>query len=250
VVGVPGQHGQSAPLRSGEALSQHELRPARCAAEYRSCRARIGELVDGLEAGVSGGRVPACPEWSVSDVVAHLAGVAEDLLQGRGPHGDLQAWIDTHVKHRQGRPVRQLWLEWDGVGPRFEALIVESPGRFAGLLYDVIAHEHDLRGALARPGARDVDGIWLSLDTEVRLLDADLREAGLGALGVSCGGREWRAGEGDPVIHLAVDDGWELFRALGSRRSESQLRALAWDRDPGLWLAAFHLPLPATDLVE
>ena len=57
---------------------------------YRETRERLVELVGSLDAAGLGVPVPACPGWSVADVVSHLAAVTEDALAGRltGPPTD------------------------------------------------------------------------------------------------------------------------------------------------------------------
>ena len=51
---------------------------------------RITALVTGLDDAAWSTAVAACPGWSVRDVVAHLAAVAEDWAKGRltGPPSD------------------------------------------------------------------------------------------------------------------------------------------------------------------
>ena len=43
---------------------------------------------------------------------------------------------------------RQLVDEWSSGAPAFEAMVAEKPHRWWGLVYDVLVHEHDLRGAV------------------------------------------------------------------------------------------------------
>ena len=97
----------------------------------------------GAEAGSAHG-VPACPAWKVADLVAHLAGLADGYGAGRVPDGDRQQWIDGLVTERRGRELGDVVAEWDRAGPSMEQAIAEQPGRRWALVYDVIAHEHDL----------------------------------------------------------------------------------------------------------
>jgi uncharacterized damage-inducible protein DinB len=57
---------------------------------YQETRERITALVTRLDDGGWDTAVAACPGWSVRDVVAHLAAVAEDWSSGRltGPPTD------------------------------------------------------------------------------------------------------------------------------------------------------------------
>jgi hypothetical protein len=50
---------------------------------YRETRQRLTALVAGLDEVELGAPVPACPGWSVADVIGHLAAIPEDALAGR-----------------------------------------------------------------------------------------------------------------------------------------------------------------------
>ncbi len=225
--------------------------PELLATEYARARARIRSVVLDHPGPTATVVVPACPDWTVDDLLAHLAGVAADLVERRNPTGDLQAWVDGHVEQRRGRTAVALLDEWDAVGPRFEDLIRAKPAGFGGLLYDVIAHEHDLRHALGRPGARDEAGVDAALSLAIRLLSADLARHQLPAVRVEAGERTWQAGDGEPGLILRTDTPFEALRLLGSRRSAAQVRAASWEGDLDRFLPALaHMPLPAADLVE
>ena len=220
--------------------------------EYGAARQRIaGLLADGVD---STTRIPACPDWDVADLCAHLAGVCSDLAAGRPPQGDTQAWVDAQVADRRGRAVSSLLDEWHEASPAFETLMSQRGG-LAGLVLDAVAHEHDLRGALGRPGARDAAGVAVSMSFERHLLHKDLTSKRLPAVLVRSADGEWTAGDGAPGLTLDLSDRahgtWELFRVLGSRRSERQVAAYPWQGD---WRAlrdgVFHMALPVADLDE
>jgi hypothetical protein len=114
----------------------------------------------------------------------------------------------------------------------------------------VVAHEHDIRHALGRPGARDASGVVACAVAMSRILEADLAKAGLPAVRITSAGRTWDVGEGDPELSIELEP-FELIRAFGSRRSERQLRALPWEGDLDRYLPALaHHPFPVNDLVE
>ena len=106
------------------------------------------------------------------------------------------------------------------------------PHAFGGLVYDAVAHEHDLRGALGRPGDRDGDGVRASLDVLIPMVERDLAANGPspGTVRLRAGGREWTVGAGDPTVTLTTTP-FELMRVLGSRRSRAQVLAAPWDGD-------------------
>ena len=222
---------------------------------YAATRARInGLLADADSTGSAALNVAACPAWSVADLTAHLAGVARALVERDRPGPDVQAWVDNHVAVRRGRSVASLLEEWNEFAAGFEDLIEAKGGSFSGLLYDIVAHEHDLRHALGRPGARSSDGVMLSMQVERSILERDLAANGMPGVVVRSADGEWGAG-GSPAVTLDLSHRphgtFELIRLLGSRRSLNQMSAQPWEGDwqailPGL----AHMDLPAADLVE
>jgi uncharacterized protein (TIGR03083 family) len=237
-------------------ITAAELTPNDHAVAYRQGRERIQMLVGQLSEAQASTIVPTCPDWSVNHLCAHLAGVATDLVNRRNPTGDLQAWIDGHITDRSGRSAPELMDEWAEVSERFEQLIVDRPKSFAGLTYDVIAHEHDLRHALGSPGERDSFGITCALALTLPLLERDLGANGLGPVAIDTApGERWQAGEGDPELILKTSNRFEALRLLGSRRSRSQLLAANWrgpqaDNVEHFLPALDHLGLPTNDIIE
>ena len=222
------------------------------AAEYASGRSRIRSLLATCSLADAATIVPACPDWTVHDTCAHLAGVSRALVERDNPGSDVQAWVDDHVRVRAERSVAQILDEWDEVGPGFEAIMRKVPRAFGGLIYDVIAHEHDIRGALVQPGARDSDGVWASLEILIATISTDLVRLGPvpGSLHLRADDREWLVGAGAPTASLSTTP-WELMRVLGSRRSRVQFLAAGWTGDVEPFLPAIaHLPLPLTDITE
>jgi uncharacterized protein (TIGR03083 family) len=189
----------------------------------------------------------------VHDLCAHLVGVPAALVaRDNPPPGDNQEWVDRHVTERADRSVAELLDEWDAVGPAFEGLMRKLPHAFGGLVYDAVAHEHDLRGALGRPGQRDAPGVLASLDLVVAMVERDLAARGpaSGTLHLRAGEREWVVGEGDPTVALTTTP-FELMRLLGSRRSRAQIVAAPWVGDIEPFLPALaHMPLPEREIFE
>lgn len=224
--------------------------PQEYAEQYRATRARvIALLADVGDATATATVVPACPDWNVQQLACHLTGTAAALVARDGPAGDTQAWIDGHVAARSGVPLTDVLAEWGAAGPALEGIVERYPQHFAGLVYDAVAHEYDLREALGVTGDRDGDAVRVALALWVELLGRDLDAHGLPAVRLRAGDDEWIAGSGPP--ELAIDtDPYELFRLLGSRRSRAQLLAAPWDGDVERFLPALaHMPLPEHDLV-
>lgn len=214
--------------------------------------------------------MPACPAWTVRDVLAHVTGVAADAAGGTYFSGAADAWSDIRlaaardewtagqVQSRRDRPVEALLAEWAGWAATLEPILAGtapalpgSPGWLVSApVADLAVHLHDVRGALRQPGDRDAPVTGLGLRIYARWLGQRLDQAGRPALRLRVAGRERVAGSGQPVAALAAD-AFELFRALSGRRSLGQVRALGWDGDPEPYLDLFApYPMPASPLVE
>jgi uncharacterized protein (TIGR03083 family) len=220
---------------------------------YKDGRRRICELVVTLD---DEGRAPvaACPGWSVHDVVAHLAGVCADIVSGNLTGVATEPWTAAQVEARRETSVADLVGEWSRTGPQVEAMTARFAGR-AGehLVADVVIHEHDVRGAVERAGARDSDGVHVVLDSLLTSgLASSLAVRGRAALRVRTDGREWTVGPGAPAASVEAPP-FELFRAASGRRSPAQVRAYAWSGDPEPYIAALQFgPFTpsAVDIVE
>lgn len=219
--------------------------------EYAATRARVRALLADATEADAATTVPACPAWQVRDVIAHVGGLAVALGSGNGPAGgDVQAWIDRLVEERRGRSLAELLDEWEAAGPSVGAVLAAMGAGGGQLVYDAVAHEHDLRHALGRPGERESSGVVACADAMSMLLGRDLAAHGLPAVRITSGGRTWDVGSGEPELAIELDP-FELIRVFGSRRSVAQLRALPWQGDLERYLPGLaHLPFPDADLHE
>lgn len=216
---------------------------------YADARERVASFVVLLSAEELQTAVPACPGWSVRDLLSHLAGVAADFRAGNLEGAATEPWTARQVTERAGRGPDELLGEWNEAAPEVQTLLDQSP-RVAPALIDVVTHEHDMRSALDRPGARDSSGVDFALQRLVGGIDRSLKAAGAPGLRLVAGKDEFVVGEGEPSATVYVD-GYELFRALIGRRSENQIRSYRWQGDADPYVASFSVfPKPATDLIE
>src|SRR5262249_32086121 len=131
------------------------------AAVYKATRQRI----TGLAAGHGDTVVPACPEWTVKQMLSHLAGVCSDILSGHMTRVGSDAWTDAQVQARTAASLDEIVAEWDDKGTQIEAIIPNFPEAAAKqLVMDTATHEHDLRGAVGQPGERQNEAVWIALD--------------------------------------------------------------------------------------
>jgi hypothetical protein len=104
---------------------------------------------------------------------------------------------------------------------------------------DVTSHEHDVRAALGRPGARDSAAVHYSSDRLLTNLRAPV------PLRVTVEDAEYRSGpEGDAEIGLRTTR-FEALRWRTGRRSRAQLAAMDWSADPAPVLDHLYMFGPA-----
>ena len=208
---------------------------------YAQGRERISALVVGLGGADVDRPVPTCPGWSVGDVVAHLVGVCTDVLAGNVAGVASEPWTEAQVRARRGRPMTEVVEEWSQAAPQVEALAPSFPGRMGEQwVADLVTHEHDIRTALGRPGARDSEGLAAGLGFLVEMgMQSRFSELALPALDVRAGDRSWTVGGGRPTGTLDTT-AFALFRALTGRRSQAQIRAYSWTAAPDPYLPGFQ----------
>ncbi|MGH2760230.1 MAG: maleylpyruvate isomerase N-terminal domain-containing protein, partial [Actinomycetota bacterium] len=66
------------------------------------------KLVSHLDDAVLREPVPATPEWSMTDVIAHLAGILADIRAGNLEGVATDPWTAKQVEARRGRKIPQL----------------------------------------------------------------------------------------------------------------------------------------------
>ncbi|HMC70791.1 MAG TPA: maleylpyruvate isomerase family mycothiol-dependent enzyme [Mycobacteriales bacterium] len=216
---------------------------------------------------------PACPGWRVRDVIAHLSGLATDIASGNLAGQATAAWTAAQVDARRNMPLSDLLAESDEVGPQLASYLDDFPGRYgAQVAADITVHEHDIRGGLGQPGARDsvgvAHGIELLLTTFV---GPGARALGLPPLHIRAGQRSTVVGgydneSTDPTAAIQsalatwtwppdYDDAlaatpsmprleaspFELLRAFSGRRSLAQVHRFNWTTAPAPYNGLFGL---------
>jgi uncharacterized protein (TIGR03083 family) len=219
---------------------------AELSAGYHETRRRVTELVRALDDIDFKRPVPACPAWDVHDLLSHMSGIPDALTSGNYPSGDTQAWLDALVEERKDVSVDELLDRWAATEGKIDELI---DGGASLMLADVVSHEHDLRGAVDRPGARGSSEVRAVVQLSLELLK--IKDAGLPALLVDSGEVQWASHVSKPGCTLHVDP-WEAIRLLQSRRTADELRAApaTGDIEPYIALIAAHSPLPESSLGE
>jgi uncharacterized protein (TIGR03083 family) len=225
------------------------------AAEYAAGHERVAALARGASANDLAAAVPACPGWTVGDLVSHLTGVAADVKAGNLPSGAQDSWTAAQVESRRGRTLDDVLAEWDGLAPAIEEMIVAGGSRMFFLTADVVSHEHDAYGALGRTGDRGAPVIAELAGLFVAGLGRRSVEAGLPPLAVNAAdgsGGPWMAGKAETAdASVTVPSAFESLRAMSGRRNADQVRAWEWSTDPAPWLPLLSIfTMRETPLVE
>lgn len=212
---------------------------------YRETRERLSGLVLGLDGTQPAAPVPACPGWSVSDVIYHLLSVVEDVMAGRLTRPPTDAETSEQVARHRGRPLPEAVEMWAEMAPAFEDLIAGA--RVWPAVMDVATHEQDIRGALGIPGSRDNEVVRLGAERLVTMMQPSQ------PIRIVCEDFEARVGpeaRTDQELLLRTNR-FDTFRWRLGRRSRSQVERYDWSGDPTPVLDELFVfgPSPA-DIVE
>jgi uncharacterized protein (TIGR03083 family) len=237
---------------------------------YDDSRRSLVDLLVGLGDEELARRVPACPDWTIKDVAAHLTGVAEDWIRAGGPREfiepadredavvRLDEWTAAQVAERADKSIKEIVDEWaDYAAVAVSIIKGETPPPPNALMFadrilvtDLAAHTHDVYGALGIVRDRDSAPVKIAASTYIGWLDIQLQAADGPALTVDAGDRRWVVGGNDPDATVRADR-FEFFRALSGRRGPDQIRALYWEGDPEPFVPFFYPYSPRRDaLIE
>lgn len=141
-----------------------------------------------------------------------------------------------------GDGIAEILRAWADAAAHLPRLAREG---IAPPLGDIVVHEHDIRDALGRPGARDSAALQCVSDQLLRMLATPV------PVRITVEDDDYRCGpDGDPVIDLKTTR-FEAVRWRTGRRSRSQMAAMAWSGDPTPVLDHLYMFGPAAvDLVE
>ena len=141
--------------------------------------------------------VPGTPAWTVRDVLAHLAGGPADAVTGRMDGAPGPEWTARHVGERYELPVADLVEEMRVHQDAIAESTVDNPR--PAIVWDIAVHHADLHEALGL--GQLPEHLWAPVLAGVAPMK-------FGTAGVP-----------EDV------DPYELFRAIFSRRSRTQMQA-------------------------
>ncbi|KWX67135.1 hypothetical protein ASJ79_22765 [Mycobacterium sp. NAZ190054] len=210
---------------------------------YQDTRERITELLTATGPAAWGSPVDACPGWTVRDVVSHMTAVAQDWADGSLAGVPTDAQTAEHVRRFDAIDETALLGTWSDMADR-----LARRARDDGLeppLGDIACHEHDIRTALGRPGAREEESVRWTADQVLSMLSTPA------PLRVVVEDAQYRSGPADGNELVLRTTRFEALRWRLGRRSRSQLAAMDWSADPAPVLAHLCLFGPASsDVVE
>ena len=243
--------------RLADVFTRDRSRRWRAASAYEDGLHRLMAIVEGLSTEHFQRRVPACPLWSVRDLVAHLVGVAEDSTRGQFFGGAVSAWADAElaarreiwtagqVEARRGHDQDELVADLQRHGTslvralrRGDPSATDVPAWMIGAPVDDLAvHLDDLREALGLPPAPEAVVAEYGFRAYRAWLGDRIVARGLAPLRLTDGDSEWLlGGDGEPAATLRADS-YELFRAICGRRPLEMVRSWSWKGDPSPYLS-------------
>lgn len=229
------------------------------AALYDETRRSVSDLVRSLPEEQLDTPTPAAPNWTVRDVVSHLAGDVACIIVGDFPaeffasFGEADAvvvlnrWTEGHIESRRDRSLEEVLSEWEDNAKVLTAMMSGDrpwPDGVPGfsdrvILTDLAVHQQDINGALGRDQDRDTPLIRIANAGYIATMGWRLAATGLPPLRIVTGDSERVAGDGEPAASVAGSR-FELFRALSGRRNPDQIRAYEWDGDPEPYISFFY----------
>jgi uncharacterized protein (TIGR03083 family) len=214
---------------------------------YTDSERRVADLVAPLDDAALQTLTPACPDWTVRDVLAHLAGAAASFGTPSFAGVGTDPWTAEHIESRRGVSVADLVAERRTCALKLQQLAPDNYRAWLPVVHDALTHEADIRGAIGAPGL-PADALAAAFP----LLEAVLpmRLSSLGPMSVELDGQPRTWGDGEPGLVVAAPL-FEFWRGMFGRRSKRQMCSwvVAGDAE------AFASTLPTfgprtTDLLE
>lgn len=191
--------------------------------------------------------IPACPDWTLRDILGHFVGEFEDLRDGNTAELGQSQWTAAQVARHASSDLAAVKQTWDeliaAAGER-----AREYGAF--VLPDIVTHEFDVRGALGNTDNRDTPALIAAAQFFCPIVGRGFAAANVPALRLNFGDKSLVLGEGEPAGELRISP-FETNRVVTGRRSLAQIRALDWSTDPSPWIEHISfMPPRSTDLVE
>ena len=193
-------------------MSEILATPEVVSAAYIELRTRVVALLRSTPEEHGDHAVPACPDWTVRQLVGHMVGVPEDILTGNMSGVTTPEWTAAQVARHEGKSLRELADSYALTGQVFDDVLPMIPEPVnSQMVMDAVTHELDLRDALGDSGARDS----VAVDVALRWLQFAFVT-------------QMPAGTFNPFVVDGLG-AYELLRSLTGRRTTAQMDALGLD---------------------
>ncbi|MDQ3879364.1 MAG: maleylpyruvate isomerase family mycothiol-dependent enzyme [Actinomycetota bacterium] len=219
---------------------------------YEAGRKRIRDTVLTASRDQLDRLVPACPDWTVKDLFAHLVGVGEDTAAMNASAAGSDEWTRLQVERRGGKAVEEIDAEWEELAPKIAGVMdAIPPGAASALIGDLVTHELDMLAALGADGGPGDQALLVALERYVKYFGKRVKDAGLAPVSIEADdGHSWVAGKGDPAVTVRGSK-IELLRALTGRRTEQEIKELEWSGDPSPYMTLIsNYGMPSQPLPE
>ena len=219
---------------------------------YHDLRIRVLELARSADPSALDTTTPATPEWRVRDVLAHLAGVCDDISSGNLEGVASDEWTGVQVDKRREWDLESLFADWEQHAALVEPMLNDLPPVAVGqMMFDATTHEFDIRGGLGAPGGRESSSLAISYDWAVQVLGERLDAHGGAPLRFETEAGSADVGTGTPDTTLRASR-FDIMRAMTGRRSTAQVEGLEWDGAPRAadLLVADYFVAPGADVLE
>lgn len=194
--------------------------------------------------------VPACPGWTTRDVIAHLVGLASDVVTGRLDGYAGPEWTAQQLEERSLKSTSDLFDEWERVLPQFldinrdlaKSDLPEMINHVLGPVpktsfesafhVDLLHHEHDLLGAAGHPRRVALPADIAAMRSQLANVRLRFAADGLPTLQISPtdADRSWDVGSDTPSAWLSAPV-IDILRSFGGRRTLDEISAFRWSGD-------------------
>lgn len=200
---------------------------------YAATRDALVADVRRLGPGAANTVVPGCPEWRVIDVLAHLCGLNDELLDGIEPPLGTDERTQAQVARHAGWEPAAICDEWQGHDRAIREVFASSLLLRTGLVADLAVHVHDVAEAVDEVRTPDPAAEAIGCERYIPLLQERLADNCGVALTVEIEGvRPAAPTSGRRPLTLTATPTDFLLTVTG-RRTRSQAAALDWSEPPG-----------------
>ncbi len=208
---------------------------AEAPAMYQVVRAELVKELGELDDASASRLVPACPQWTVKEVVAHISGLNVELVAGvpLASIGSEEA-TGRQVADRAHLNLQEVVDEWLAIGHYIDQFFMADVNAAAALLADLIVHTYDLHELLRQNTAVAATAIPLAAHRYAVRLQKRVADAlGLGLTVEFVDGETCLAPQVEAADLMVLRVPAALFvRGVTGRLRRSEVEAFDWSRDP------------------